>query len=391
MNNDPKSAKPNASYINGRAYDGKTPLKQKPASRPASALRDGTGRAHEQKSASHADPARRTPASSERAHSETHRTGTHSGHSSSGGSSHRSSSHHRSRSKKKKVVKNVLKNYGLTAAAIVGVIVIIAVIVIFSSGGGKYQEGEVHETQTSNYDNLVIDSDLVELTDEEAKSAVVLPASSRYFEDGRPDIVIERDAAGALIGAKYYGYLEDGKQISEKAYGPSGKLEGKTVYTSTENGCVKSVFTINADKNGAYEGYTLDDVDAEGVIKKSTVYTYTGVVDHYTYFEYNEKGLVNRETVYSAYNIITAFNEYLYDDAGRKTDMFMYDANNVPTARTSWEYDELDRVVKESYFLKDVCRTYSEFEYREDGSYIMTNYTLVDENTMTYDKKIMND
>ena len=142
MNNDPKSAKPNASYINGRAYDGKTPLKQKPASRPASALRDGTGRAHEQKSASHADPARRTPASPD-------------------GKIGRASCHHRSRSKKKKVVKSVLKNYGLTAAAIVGVIVIIAVIIIFSSRGGKYQEGEVHETQTSNYDNLFIDYDLV--------------------------------------------------------------------------------------------------------------------------------------------------------------------------------------------------------------------------------------
>ena len=216
------------------------------------------------------------------------------------------------------------------------------------------------------------------------------PQRACHCDDGKPDISVMRDDEGNLTGAVYYQYSDDGTPIVEKEYDAKGMLSTKTVYAAVERGCVKSVFTIKREDNDVYNGYILDEIDDSGQAKKETEYTVTGVVDHYSYLEYNEKGQVSRETVYSPYDVITGYYDHLYDVEGRESELLQYDANNVPMGKTTWEYDELDRIVKESYFMKEVCRAYNEYEYREDGSYIMTAYTLIDETTMTYDKKVMN-
>ena len=86
--------------------------------------------------------------------------------------------------------------------------------------------------------------------------------------------------------------------------------------------------------------------------------------------------------------MVTGYYEYLYDEAGNVSEKLQYDANYAPMGKTAWEYDAAGRVVKESFFIKDVCRSYNEYGYKEDGSYVMTSYTLIDEGTMTYEKKV---
>ena len=81
-------------------------------------------------------------------------------------------------------------------------------------------------------------------------------------------------------------------------------------------------------------------------------------------------------------------SEYTYDENDKVTELHQFDANDMPTASTYWEYDEAGRVIKESYYLKNTCRSFNEYVYNDDGSYTMTANTLIDEAKMIYDKKV---
>ena len=381
MKNDTRSNAPDASYVNGKAYAGRAPEQRKVQKRTAPVAKEArraSDKTAERISEQHTSRAENTYRSSE--------------------SAHHSSSHHHShgsyRRKKNSALKRFFKNYGATAIALVGVVIIVAVIVVLSlknkeSATGENGQEQGQDTYVPSNSDYTIASDLAELTDAEAKNPATLPVSSKYFEDGKPDVVIKRDENGAVTGAVYYSYLEGGALISEKEYDSNGLLMTKTVYVASEAGCNKSVFTVNRGKSSAFEGYTLDEIDPAGIAKKRTEYTLTGVVDHYSYLEYNDKGQLSRETVYSAFDMLTMYYEYLYDAEGRKIEQLQYDANYSPEGKYTWEYDELGRVTKDSYFIGEVCRGYNEYKYRDDGSYSMTAYTLIDEATMTYDKKVM--
>ena len=284
-----------------------------------------------------------------------------------------------------------MKNYGLTVGALVVALIVLAIVIIVNAGKSREAEKIQNETYIPPTNNVTINSDYLDLSDAEAKGTVVIPNSSKYYEDGKPDITVERNEDGNISGAVYYEYLEDGSPIAEKRYSGRGSLISKTVFAAEEKGCVKSVYTMKTDKNGVYDGHILEELNEDGVVVKLKEFTVTGVVDHYSYFEYNENGQAIKETEYSPYDVVLAYYEYHYDGFGRKVEAFQYDANHNPFARTAFDYDEEDRITRESYYLNDVCRSYNEYEYREDGAYRMTAYTLVDEKTMTYDKKIMID
>lgn len=281
-----------------------------------------------------------------------------------------------------------MKNYGPTIAAVVGIVVLAAAVILITSLGNKKDEEE-STAYVPPTDSIVLDSDLVTLDASEVDGKVSIPTSSVYGEDGKAYVVLKRDGDGNVSGAVYSEYLDNGTLICEREYDAYGFLLTKTVFTASEKNCVKSVFTTKTDKNGVYDGHVLEEIDADGVTLKRTEYTVTGVVDNYTYPEYDEEGRVKKESVYSAYGVITGYNEYLYDDRDRVTDKYQYDQNYIAIYRTSWEYDDSDRVIKESFYIKDLCRSYNEYEYRENGTYKMTTYNLTDERTMTYDKKVM--
>ncbi len=374
MKNESRSTAPDASYVNGKAYSGRMPERsrqQKKSAPPVTAARQkDTGSSSTRKA--------RPDDVNEREQSVHH------------SSSHHSSSH-RSHRKKKSAVKKFIRNYGPTVIALIGAMILAAVIIIISVTNKTDTEEQI--AQDTDYEPVPQDytgtEDYITLTDEEAKTVLSLPITSKYFEGGKPDVSILRDENGAMTAAVFYEYLADGSVIVEKEYTPKGLLDKKTVYDAEETGCVKSVFTVKRE-GSAFDGYILDEMDEAGVVKKQTEYTLTGVIDHYNYIDCNDKGQVIKETVYSAYDVIIRYDEYLYDEAGRKAEQLQYDPNYVPIGKTTWEYDESGRVVKESYFIKEVCRSYNEYEYKEDGSYIKTTYVLVDEATMTYEKRIMN-
>ena len=383
MKNDTRPTSPDASYINGKAYNGKYPERaaQQMRKNPAAKSAPRPASPANQRSANRtgADGARRSSESAIRRSSQ--QSASH--HS----SSHRSS--HSSSRRKKRAIKKFFKDFAPTIIAVVGAVILVSVIVIISMRGNgedeTYDPGQSNVIDVPDYRSS---GGILEFDEGDAKNSIVFPATSKYFEDGRPDVVLKHDEDGRLTGATYYLYLDNGSSAGEKEYDPNGMLVTEKLNTASEKGCVSTVVTVKRDKNNVYNGYVVDETDEAGVAKKQTEYTLTGVVDHYSYLEYGADGRLSKETVYSPYDMVTGYYEYLYDEAGNVSEKLQYDANYAPMGKTAWEYDAAGRVVKESFFIKDVCRSYNEYGYKEDGSYVMTSYTLIDEGTMTYEKKV---
>ncbi|MBR6917620.1 MAG: hypothetical protein IKN38_05500 [Clostridia bacterium] len=289
------------------------------------------------------------------------------------------------------VIGDFIRDFGATFAAIAVLAALAVLFFVFGVGNDSAAEDTAEEVQYYSFspEKLVLDTDLVTVTDDELRSRAAIPTCSRYDNEGRPVAVVERDDAGEVTKVSYYEYRDDGTTLTEKTFAPSGAITEKTVFASLEIDCVKASFTFEYDDAGNLKGYSLSDTDLSGTVIKKTEYAPTGVLKSYSRFEYSGGGEASRETVYSPYDAVVCYYEYSYDEAGRVTDQIRYEPNSDSYTGTSWVYDVLDRVVRESFYNGDVCYAYNEYAYNEDGTFTMAAYYLTDQDSMTYEKKIM--
>ncbi|MBQ7714420.1 MAG: hypothetical protein IJT70_00965 [Clostridia bacterium] len=381
MKNKKNSSAPDAVYVNGKLTNGKNGIdgKTEDAKRivqkriEKQAVEHKEVHAEKRVTASRAE--RRDPSDID-SENYTRRT-----HSSSG-----------SRRKKKSRFSRFFKAFAPTLGAL-AVVAALIIFVVLSDSGNSPSEGGAQPQANQPYapaaDFIDLDEDEeLKLDKAEINLKYVIPTSNVYNEDGQPLVALNRNETGDISDVVFYKYRSNGEPVSEKNYSPEGELLSKTVYDADEDGCVKSVFSTRKNSKGNYSGSILEECDESGLVKKKTQFTATGVIDSYSYPEYNSKGLIIAETEYSAYGMMSNRSEYTYDENDKVTELHQFDANDMPTASTYWEYDEAGRVIKESYYLKNTCRSFNEYVYNDDGSYTMTANTLIDEAKMIYDKKV---
>jgi Tfp pilus assembly protein PilF len=113
---------------------------------------------------------------------------------------------------------------------------------------------------------------------------------------------------------------------------------------------------------------------------KTSYYNNDNELNYYITYTYNLKGEIATATAYAPDDSLIDKVDYKYDENGRKIwgadDIVSdYDGTSSPLGRGEYVYDDNGRFISIKYYSADGrFRSWSEFEYKEDGNTVVTQH-----------------
>lgn len=245
-----------------------------------------------------------------------------------------------------------------------------------------YSNLEASNSTESNEDateNNESDSEFMTVEESDFDKEIEIPPSSIKDNKGNYLIEVLKNSNGSIAGAVYNTY-DEGKIKLEKRYNEKSLLSSITEYI--KNG--KRLYEVVLDARGNFNGYSVSEYDTDSVLTKKSVFAYSGTLSEYYIYGYGENGKLERVDNFSSSDESIGYVIYEYDGYGNNTARLCYDSNDELEYRENCTYDEYNRLTKEETVVRNVCKSYTEYIYAENGEAEVHNYYLVDEYEMIY-------
>ncbi len=235
---------------------------------------------------------------------------------------------------------------------------------------------ESNEEVTENDES---DDEFMTVEESDFDKEIEIPPSSIKDNKGNYLVEVLKNSDGSIVGAVYNTY--DGEKIKlEKRYNEKSLLSSITEYI--KNG--KRLYEVVLDAGGNFNGYSISEYNVDSVLTKKSVFAYGGTLSEYFIYGYGESGTLERVDNYSSDDILISYVIYEYDGYGNNTARLSYDSNDKLEYRVNCTYDEYNRLTREETVVRNVCKSYTEYFYAENGEAEVHSYYLVDEYEMIY-------
>ncbi len=271
-------------------------------------------------------------------------------------------------------------------------VIVLAAAVLFAMFCHKQYMQNVRDNIAENYDSMLSASNDDETSDDsntaeefmtieesDFDKEIEIPPSSIRDSKGNYLIEVLKDPDGAIVGANYSIYEND-KLKYEKKYSEKSLLSSITEYLKKG----KRLYEVVLDARGNFNGYSVTEYNDDVSISKKSIFAYGGALSEYFIYNYGENGALDRIDNYSSFDVLVNYTLYEYDEFGNNTSRLCYNASDALEYQEICTYDEYNRLIKEEMIMRNVCKSYSEYIYDENGDVEEHNYYLVDEYEMVY-------